>query len=312
MNYKMKNTKIRIIKFIIWVCIIVYVMNFITNRLKKKPKEFVSPIKKFPASSYQPQKQEQTNSKSLKEAVNKSLIDAKGTYAVAVKNLKTGENYFLDAHKRFNPGSLYKLWVMAETFNQIQKGQIKEDDILTGDIQTLNKEFDISPEYADLNDGTITIRVADALNQMITISHNYAALLLTKKVTLSSIANFLQDNNFNESKLGEPPETTPYDIAIFFEKLYKGQLANTEITNKMIELLKKQTLNDKLPKYLPEKTSIVHKTGEIDYLSHDGGIVFSEKGDYIIVVFSESDYPAGAEDRIAMISKSVYEYFSKK
>ena len=79
----------------------------------------------------------------------------------------------------------------------------------------------------------------------------------------------------------------------------------------MIALLKQQTLNDKLPKYLPENVEIAHKTGEIDRFSHDAGIVFFEKGDYIIVVLSETDNSPAANERIADISKKVFEYFNK-
>ena len=56
--------------------------------------------------------------------------------------------------------------------------------------------------------------------------------------------------------------------------------------------------------------SIAHKTGEIGYFTHDAGIVFSNKGDYIIVVLTESDFPLATEEQIADISKSVNEYFN--
>ena len=128
------------------------------------------------------------------------------------------------------------------------------------------------------------------------------------------ISKFLAKFDFKESKVysnGDDPQTTPSDIALFFEKLYKDEFADAENTAKMLELLKNQQLNNKLPKLLPEGTIIAHKTGEIDYFSHDGGIVFAPKGDYIIVVFSKSDIPAAAEDRIAQISKEAYNYFNR-
>lgn len=77
----------------------------------------------------------------------------------------------------------------------------------------------------------------------------------------------------------------------------------------MLTLLKNQKLNNKLPKHLPTKTVIAHKTGEIDLFTHDAGIVFSPHGDYIIVVMSETEFPPAADARIANISKSVFEYF---
>ncbi len=203
---------------------------------------------------------------------------------------------------------------MATAFDQIQKGTLRADEILSQDIETLNNKFNIATDEAELTEGTITLSVNNALEQMITVSHNYAALLLTEKIKLSSVATFLKQNGFGESTVGTNgglPKSTPSDIALFFEKLYKGKLANEQYTNQMIDLLKKQQLNDKLPKYLPQDAIIAHKTGEIDYFTHDAGIIFSDKGDYIIAIMSESDSPSGAEDRIAQVSKAVYDYFTK-
>ena len=78
----------------------------------------------------------------------------------------------------------------------------------------------------------------------------------------------------------------------------------------MLGFLKGQQLNDVLPKYLPENIVVAHKTGNIDAFDNDAGIVYGPKGDYIIVLLSESDNPAGAEDRMAQLSKAVYDYFN--
>lgn len=287
------------------------VINILWNSLRTSEKP-VSPLpKKVINVAPTPKLEIITNNKNLQKVINDAISGASGTYSIAIKNMKTGESYYLNAHKVYEPGSLYKVWVMATVYNQIQNGKLAEDEILSQDVKTLNSEFDIDPEFAELTDGTITLSIQDALEQMITISHNTAALLLTEKVQLPSIENFLVQNSLSESAIGEPPKTTAFDLSSFFEKLYKGQLANADNTKKMIELLKRQTLNDKISKYLPKNVEVAHKTGEIGYLSHDGGIVFTDKGDYIIVVLSESDYPPGAEERIALISQAVYRYFSK-
>lgn len=253
-----------------------------------------------------------TLNQKIDNAIQKQLEGTKGNYAIVIKNLKTGENYSVNENKTYDAGSLYKLWVMAAVYQQIQSGILDEDKILSEDTATLNEEFNISSDAAELIEGAITLSVRDALNQMITISHNYAALLLTQKVKLLQVANFLNKYGFKESSVGisgESPKTTASDIALFFEKLYKGELANQENTAKMIELLKKQQLNDKLPKLLPQGTHVAHKTGEIDYQTHDGGIVYSPKGDYIIVIMSDSNMPQAAADREARVSKAVYDFF---
>lgn len=258
--------------------------------------------------------QSKAKEKSLSGVVNGALEGSKGTYGVVVKNLKTNETFFKDEHKSFEAGSLYKLWIMASVMKKIQAEELKEDTVLSQSIETLNDKFDIDPDLAEQTGGEITLSVNDALRQMITISHNYAALLLTEQVKLSSVASFLKKNEFNESTVGtdgSDPKSTPYDIAQFFEKLYKGDLANEQYTKEMIDLLKNQQLNDKLPKYLPQDVDIAHKTGEIDFATHDAGIIYDPTGDYIIVVLSNSDSPPGAEERIAEVSKVVYNYFTK-
>jgi beta-lactamase class A len=252
---------------------------------------------------------------SLKDLVDDALEGTKGTYGIAITNLKTGEAYYAHEHKIFETGSLYKLWIMATVYKQIQNGQLQEDQVLSEDVDTLNEKFYIASDSAEQTEGTITFTVHDALSQMITISDNYAALLLTEKIRLSSVATFLKENGFTESLVGTTggsPTATPYDIALFFEKLYKEKLANQEYTNEMINLLKDQQLNDGLPKYLPDTSQIANKTGEIDFFKHDAGIVFTDKGDYIIVVMSESDFPLGAQERIALVSKGVFDYFTNK
>ncbi len=247
----------------------------------------------------------------LHQTILQTLSGAKGKYSVAVEDLKNGKRESLYGDKVFAVGSLYKLWVMTEAFKQIQDGKLSKDEILSEDVSILNKEFNIDPESAELTEGTVTLTVQDALKQMIDISHNYAALLLTKRIKLSNVAKFLKTNDFKDSHVGDIPTSSASDITLFFEKLYKEELANAKYTNEMLDLLKSQQLNSKLPKLLPKGTVIAHKTGEIGYLSHDAGIVYSKNRDYVIVVLSESSYPPGAIERIAQISKSVFDYFNK-
>ncbi len=252
---------------------------------------------------------------SLSDVVNKALEGTNGKYSIAIKNLKTGESYFLNEHQPFDSGSLYKIWIMSTAFKQIEEGKLEKDETLEEDVEDLNREFGISDEESELSEGKINFTVASALEQMITISHNYAALMLSEKVKLSNVRVFLTSNGFNESNLStenDTPKITAYDAMLFFEKLYKGELANKENTQAMLDLLKRQQLNEKIPKLLPSGTLVAHKTGEINMMTHDAGIVFMPNGDYIISILSESNYPPGAVERIAQISKSVYDYFLKE
>lgn len=275
-------------RILFWLILLIFIvamsMYGIFNLSVKK--ELISPLSTIQTEN------------SLRNAVENALNGAKGTYGISIKNLKTGEAYSQNDHKAFETGSLYKLWIMVTAFKQIQEGKLTTEEVLSEDVNTL---------------GIVTMIVDDALNQMITISHNPAALLLTKKIKLSTVAIFLKENEFKESSLGisgGSPKSTSSDIALFYEKLYTGKFANKEYTDKMINILKNQKLKNGLPKYLPDESKTANKTGDIGWFKHDGGIVFTDQGDYIIVIMSESNYPQGAQERIALVSKAVFNYFN--
>ncbi len=250
----------------------------------------------------------------LTRAVETALDGTTGRYGIVIQNLKTGERYGRNPHTVFVTGSLYKLWVIAAVYEQLRAGTIHEDTQLTADIAGLNREFFISPEVAEQTDGTISLTVSEAMDQMIRISDNYSALLLTNQVTVPAISQMLQMNELYESTIGVNgglPTATPFDIARFYEKLYHGQLGDKASSDAMQDILKTQALNNKIPKYLPDGIEIAHKTGELDGFSHDAGIVYTSAGDYIIVILSQSDDPLLANERISLVSQTVYNYFTQ-
>lgn len=298
----------RIFLFFLLICIIFFAIGAtLFNHLNARanPRTPLSPLA---AATPTPLPQDTA----LANVVLSALDGTQGSYGIMVKNLTTGEVYGTHEHTIYKSGSLYKLWVMAAVYKKIQDGSLKKTEVLSDDYAELNALFNIDPDYAEETEGTITLSVADALNQMVTISDNYAALLLTEKIKLSTVATFLKDNDLTESKVGtngNDPTTTSYDVALFLEKLYKGQLANSTYTDEMLNLLKAQKLNTKIPKYLPDDVTVAHKTGELDSFSHDAGIVYGPSGNYILVVLSNSDDTDAADERISEVSKDIYNYF---
>lgn len=248
----------------------------------------------------------------LKNKIEKVLQNEDGRYGIFIKNLSTNETFLQNEHQVFESGSLYKIWVMAAVFEKIKDGEIKEEDELITDVVSLNEKFEIDSENAELKEGKINFSIKSAIFQMIAISHNYAALALIDKVGRSEIQDFLQRYGLNESSIGIPPKTSAWDIAKFFEKLYHGEIIDQDYSQKMLDILSEQKIDDRIPKYLPKDIKIAHKTGDIGWFEHDGGIVYTNKGNYIIVILSESNFPPEAQEKIALLSKAVYDYFNAK
>lgn len=317
MRNRSPNPLIRLLKLIVYlflllILIILVWKNILSGNTKKNV--FASPL---PSQKYVPSvlpltAKNRTYVETLNSSLENILPQNEGSYGIVVKNLKTGESFQYNAFKKFAQGSLYKLWLMAAAFQQIEAGKLNGDSVVSADVADLNKKYDLDPNTAELTDGTVTLTVNQAVEQMITISNNYAAYLLYDAVGLDNVTKLLKTNNLTDSRIGNPPVSTPFDMALFLEKLYRSELAGSADSQKMLEILKNQTRNGKLPKYLPESVVIGHKTGEIDTLSHDAGIVLNPAGgDYIIVIMSDSDDPSQADDQIGKISKAVYDYFIK-
>lgn len=244
----------------------------------------------------------------LVKVIEKRLKDEKGTYGLVIKNLKTGERYIYNENIEFTAASLYKLWVMAVAFEQINQGNLRESDSVSlsrGQIE------EIQGFWQEGIDQDAYYSVADAIEQMIIVSDNDSAITLYANIGEDKISDFLERNNFASSSFGSPPKTTPKDTADFLEKLYKGLIVNRVYSNKMLDLLFKQRLNDRLPKYLPEQIRVAHKTGELDTFKHDTGIVELENNDYLLVVMSDTPNPQNAAEVTALISKDVFDYFSR-
>lgn len=251
------------------------------------------------------------NDLELQAIVTDSLSETTGTYAIYIQHLQSGDTYIQNENKKFWTASLYKLWVMATAFRQIEEGKLTLDTKMSDSIPSLNARFDIASESAEQTEGNIALTVEEAINRSITVSHNYPAMLLTTKLRISTIKDFLSTEGLTNSEVGGIPQTTAVDIARFYEKLYKKELISKTSSDQMLAILKKQQLNDRIPKYLPKSVQVAHKTGELEGYKHDAGIVFTPKGDYIFIALSQSNNPQAAAERMALLSQRVYEYFGK-
>lgn len=306
--YRRSNSRLRV--FSLFIFLLFLAVTGVTVFLKINQKAFVGkPI--WPVSKVVKVQPPEPPSE-LRRVMESSLMGTEGTYAVVVKNLQTGEGASINGERVFPSASIYKLWVMAAVYEQVQLGKMSLDDSIKEDIASLNDFFDIPEEEAELTEGSVSFTVESALYQMITISHNYAALSLTKKIGLANLNTFLEEYGLFNIKVGGEPTITAADVTLFLEKLYNGKVVSEEASKKMITTMIDQTKNERIPKYLPNGTKIAHKTGELGGVAHDAGIVFSEKGDYIIVLLSDSTSPVGAMDREALVSKAVWDYFQSK
>jgi beta-lactamase class A len=248
-----------------------------------------------------------TTSPELVDLVHKRMGELRGIFGVAIKNLETGEGVLMNADRAFPSASLFKLTVMWEAYRQHEAGRLNFNDVLV-----------VTDSAARLDLGTLEVPVGTpvtvgwALDRMITRSDNTMATLLAEKVGWPNVNNTMQELGLRETRqVSDRLTTSPRDLLHLLELLALGRGPSTSASTEMVQLLLDQKVNDRLPAQLPRDVPVAHKTGNLDGVVHDAGIVYSPNAAYVIVLLSEEtpDVRQVAQAEAAL-SRAVYDYFN--
>jgi beta-lactamase class A len=254
----------------------------------------------------------------LKNAIQKIISENKGNVGVAIKNIRTDEVVMFNEQLVFPAASTIKLVVMAEILRQAKGKEISLDETIQ-----INKEIKTGGDgiLKELSNGN-KYTVSEILTLMIILSDNTAANILINMAGMENVNMMATYLGMNHTKLqrrmmdssaardGMENLTCAEDMFIFFELLYNKKILNEEYSNIMIDILKRQQVNGRIQLYLPEDTIIAHKTGDLDKLEHDGGIVYLSSSDYIICILTnETETNKDGREIIGKISKVVYDTY---
>jgi beta-lactamase class A len=258
----------------------------------------------------------------------------KGKVAIAVKHLETGESFTLNADDVMPTASLIKLAVMAEVYQQAADGKVKLTDTVALRKDDKVQGSGILTEH--FSEGA-TFPLRDAVRLMIVFSDNTATNLVVDKIGIAATGKrmkawgfpntMIHHKVFKGSTTSIDPErtekyglgsTTPNEMIGLLEKLHQGKLVNAEASKEMLEHLKKCDDKDKFPALLPEGTMVAHKTGSVNEVRTDAGIIYTPGGPVAVCVLTNENEdqrwkPDNAGNVLcAKVAKEVYDYFSAK
>lgn len=237
----------------------------------------------------------------MKEEILKTLSEFNGKVSLYYKNLVSGEVIAYNENAKLEAASVIKLAVLYEIFKQSSEGRLNLNE------KYVLKEEDKLPSCGALTylKAGLEVTIEDLCVLMIILSDNTAANLLIKKAGMDNINLSMKELGFNNTVInrllfdsvldakGVQNYTSAYDMGVYFEKLYNGELINKDICEKMLEMLKNQRLNGKIPFYFHSYTDfkIAHKTGEDSGITHDVGIVYADEPFIICFMSNEVDVP---------------------
>lgn len=282
-----------------------------------QPRAFVKPLNPGDGASSR-NATVPSNRQRLDQIVDSAVAHQNGTYGVAVKNLSTGETALVNADDFFPSASLYKLAVMYEVFRQQSTGDLSLSEVLTVRPEDLAEAGD--DDALEVGD---RLTIEQALERMIEISSNVAAYMLAHRVGWDRINQTMDEIGLDHTRVpagtwkarvhdwrAEFASTSPSDLLTFFERLHRHQLIGVRASDQMLQLLLNQQINDRLPANLPPGTSVAHKTGNLDGIVNDAGIVYGPRADFIVVILSRDVDEGAATSTEAKLTRALYDYFN--
>lgn len=242
----------------------------------------------------------------LLSQINGLLPQDNGTWSVYVCNLLKNSEGSVNDHP-MQAASLIKLFIMGTVYENYQQlaGQYGVDSL-------------------DAN-----------LNNMITVSDNDAANTLVNwlgggdnAAGMAAVNAFCQAHGYTSTSMGRmllqsaengDNYTSVKDCGKFLKEVYQmnnGTAENASLSNAeaMYYLLKMQTRTNKIPAAMPEGVRVANKTGELDTVENDAGIIYSTaKGIDLVVCFMSENLTdtAAAQASIAQNSRLIYGYYNE-
>lgn len=214
--------------------------------------------------------------------------------SIYIEDLNTNQSLGINERTTYVSASFYKLFVSYEVARQINLGFLSSSQ--------------------DVGNDASGNTIEECLYKTLSYSDNPCGRALRKLIDADTAPNsaLAESGFYGTSLVNDYPTTSAYDVGLFFKHIYQAKILDQESNNLLLQPLLNQEVNNRLPKGIPEGTKFAHKTADLDGYSHDGGIIYSPAGDYIIVVMSgpwDNGYSEAPEAHIK-ISKLVYDWFN--
>jgi CubicO group peptidase (beta-lactamase class C family) len=254
-------------------------------------------------------------------------------FAVAFRDLGSGETFLLNGKTSFHPASTMKTPVMAEVFRLVEKGRLSLADsirvynsfksIAGGSTYRLQAEDDSEKDLYKSIGKKVTLD--DLLLRMITQSSNLATNILIDQTGAKNVNKIMRSIGANDIQVlrgvedsrafekGLNNTVTAYDLMLLFEQIGKGKMVSKKASDAMLNILEQQALEGVISAKLPADVRVANKTGSIEGVLNDSGIVYLPDGrKYVLVLLSRDASGADAKATLSAISQHIFNYMDAK
>ncbi len=248
---------------------------------------------------------------SLDAAIKARIGSFPGTVSIAAKNLATGATYNLAAEQPVRTASTIKLPIMIECFYEAAEDKLRWTEPIK---LTQDEKVSGSGILEDLSAGD-ELPLRDVVDLMIVLSDNTATNLILNRITGNAVnarmaqlglqqtrvmRKILGDGNNlkpypsgiteegakSENKKWGTGRSSPQEMLTLLEKLYRGELVGKQASDEMLSVLKRQRDHNCIGRNMKDVT-IASKSGALDHLRSDVGIVYSKRGPIAMAITVE-------------------------
>jgi len=260
----------------------------------------------------------------LEARIGESGAEVVGVY---FRDLASGDSILIGVDSRMHAASMMKVPVLIQLFRDAEAGRFALDDsvVITNQFASIVDGSPYELSVTDDSEATLYGRLGEreSIRQlaelMINVSSNLATNILIELVDAKRVQATMRElgadsiavlrgvEDLKAYQAGLSNTTTARDLGVIFEAIYENRAASPESCREMIEILSSQEFNAGIPAGLPAGTRVAHKTGWITAISHDGGIVFTPGGDFVLVVLTRGiEEKAVADGLIADVARMVH------
>lgn len=246
-------------------------------------------------------------------AITRALSLLPGSIGFYYEDLMTGDCLAYHADDGLESASVIKLTVMAEAYRQCEAGLLSLNQLVR------IEEQDKLPSCGALTYmHTDTYVLADLITLMIIVSDNTATNKLIDMLGLAAINRQIERMGMTHTRLARPlfrPDLAAQglenrisarDAALFLKKLYQGEIVSPSASAAMLQHLKDQRLNGKIPFYLHGyHVAVAHKTGEDSGITNDVALVYAPRPFILCFLGNQTDVPA-YERLMQDLSRDIY------
>ena len=248
----------------------------------------------------------------------KRISNLRGEAGIVVEDLETGWTFIHNEDQPFPAASLVKIPILVTCFKAVEEGRL---DLSEKHVLRREDRVGGSGILRRMRNGR-SFTYSQLIDYMVTESDNIACNILIDRLGFDYINQVFEELGLEKTRLnrkmidfaardqGIENYTTAAEMTGLLDRIYHHRCFNAEISERCLAVLKRQKINDRLPRYLPKEITVAHKTGLEKEVCHDAGIVFTPSGDYIITVLVHTWIgPGSAKIFIGRLSSYFYEIF---